>query len=46
MSTYPFSFTTAPRVAPLRHWLRLRPARGAFRIGEGWMASYLSMKRA
>lgn len=35
--------TDTLRTTALRHWLRLRPARGNFRIGDGWLAAYLSV---
>lgn len=43
MTPYPFSLAAPSRPASLRHWLRLRPARGHFRIGDGWLAAYLSV---
>ncbi|WP_417495892.1 sterol desaturase family protein [Maricaulis sp.] len=43
MMPYSFNLSTLARPASLRHWLRLRPARGAFRIGDGWLAAYLSL---
>ncbi|WP_417493026.1 sterol desaturase family protein [Maricaulis sp.] len=43
MTTFPFSLKAHPHLATLRHWLRLRPARGHFHIGDGWLAAYLSL---